>query len=42
MGVEAGSGARTLSDMLDLAAVALELIVSANLSIGTEIADFEF
>ena len=42
MGVEAGSEARTLPDMLDLGAVALELMVSVNLSVGTEIVDFEF
>jgi hypothetical protein len=42
MGVEAGSGARALPDTLDLAAVEVELIVSANVSVGTEIVDFDF
>ena len=42
MGVEAGSEARALPDMLDLAAVEVELIVSVNLSVGTEIVDFDF
>jgi hypothetical protein len=42
MGVEAGSEARTLPDMLDLGAVEFEFIVSVNLSVGTEIVDFDF
>jgi hypothetical protein len=42
MGVEAGSDARMLPGMLDLGDVAFELIVSVNLSVGTEIVDFDF
>ena len=42
MGVAAGSEARALPDMLDLGAVELEFIVSVNLSVGTEIVDFDF
>ena len=42
MGVAAGSEARALSDMLGLGAVAFEFIVLVSLSVGTEIADFNF
>ena len=40
MGVEAGSGVRMLLDMLDLGTVVF--IVPVNLSVGTEIVDFDF
>ena len=42
MGVAAGSKTRALPDMLGLGAEAFEFIVSVNLSVGTEIVDFDF
>ena len=42
MGVAAGSEVRMAPDMLDLDAVEFEFIVSVNLSVGTEIAYFDF
>ena len=42
MGVAADLEVRMALDMLDLDAVEVEFIVSVNLSVGTEIADFDF
>ena len=42
MAVAAGSEVRMAPDMLDLDAVEFEFNVSVNLSVGTEIADFDF
>jgi hypothetical protein len=42
MGVAVGSEVRVVPDMLDLIAVVFEFSVSVNLSVGTEIADFDF
>ena len=42
MGVAAGSEVRVVPDMLELDAVVFEFIMSINLSVGTEIAEFDF